>query len=608
MADLWLKLRAIPGWIWPLACGVLLLLLPLLGMTYGVTRQIELTLILALIVVGLNLSLGYAGELAMGQVAMYAAGAYAAGLANKAGVTDIWLQLLIGAAAALLIGLISGIPGLRLGSWSLAMTSFFLILLVPDVLSIFKTETGGRNGLSGIAPPTSFGQLIDGQTYYVIIVGIAIVVFALMRNLIVSRHGTALRVLKQSPVLASSMGISVFRAKLTAYAIGALPAGLAGALFANLDLFISPEAFAFSFAMTVLAASIFGGSASIYGALIGAAVLQFGMNQSTNFQQFGLIIAGGFLLIGGVAFTGGLSGLLRSLVRRADQAAMAKTGAHAPTPPASTEIHTLQGALLRTDGVSKAFGGNQALSDVTVEAKPGAITAIIGPNGSGKTTLLNMISGFYRTDAGTITLDDEHIQGLPSYKVARAGVSRTFQTPNVPEKLTVLEAVEAGRYARERASIIASVLRLPSYWRARRADRVEAERALALVGLSEQRDEMADSLPLGNRRLLEVARSLVGSPKVLLLDEVASGLDEDELEVLEQLVARLRDAGMTVILVEHNFQLVLRVADDIYVLAQGAVMAHGNPEQIERNPRVMEEYLGVAVETTAAGTSGGDDE
>jgi branched-chain amino acid transport system permease protein len=603
MANLWLRLRAVPGWIWPLAIGVLLLALPYLGLNYAVTRQIELTLILALIVVGLNLSLGFAGELAMGQTAMYAAGAYAAALSNKAGVTDIWLQILIGAGAALLIGIISGIPGLRLGSWSLAMTSFFLILLIPDVLSIFKSETGGRNGLAGMTPATSFGQMIDGRGYYLLIVGVTIVVFALMRNLIVSCHGTALRVLKQSPVLAASMGISVFRAKLTAYAIGAVPAGIAGALFANLDLFISPEAFAFSFAMTVLAASIFGGSASIYGALVGAAVLQFGMNQSTNFSQFGLIISGGFLLLGGVAFTGGLSGLVRTLTRRADRVAKQKVGV-AVAPAAAAVVEKLDGALLRTDGVSKAFGGNQALSQVSIEAKPGAVTAIIGPNGSGKTTLLNMISGFYKTDAGTISLDEHAIQGLPSYQVARAGVSRTFQTPNVPEKLTVLEAVEAGRYAADRASVFASVLRLPSYWKARRADRLAAERALALVGLSDQRDEMADALPLGNRRLLEVARSLVSSPKVILLDEVASGLDEDELEVLEKLVVRLRDAGMTVILVEHNFQLVLRVADDIYVLAQGAVMAHGAPEDIESNPRVMEEYLGVTAETNVTGGAG----
>src|SRR5699024_9363187 len=258
MADLWLRIRAFPGWILPLALALVVLVLPLLGSSYSLTRQIELTVIMALIVSGLNLSLGYAGELALGQVAMYAAGAYATGLVAKAGITELWIQLIIGALAALIIGLLTGIPGLRLGGWSLAMVSFFLILIAPDILSIFKDSTGGRNGLSGIPRGTFFGEAPDSTTYYMVIMGVGILWFVIMRNFVVSRHGNALRVLKQSPVLASSIGISVFRTKLLAYALGAVPAGLAGTLFANLDLFISPEAFAFSFAMMVLAASIFG--------------------------------------------------------------------------------------------------------------------------------------------------------------------------------------------------------------------------------------------------------------------------------------------------------------------------------------------------------------
>lgn len=592
MAALWLKFRAIPGWIWPLALGLFILILPQFGMDYAVTRQIELTLLLALVVSGLNLSLGYAGELAMGQVAMYAAGAYAAGLVNKAGVTDILIQLVVGGAAALAVGFISGIPGLRLGGWSLAMTSFFLILLIPDVLSIFKDSTGGRNGMSGIRPGTLFGQPIGGEKFYILLVIIAILWFAVFRNLVVSQHGTALRVLKQSPVLARSVGISVFRTKLMAYTVGAIPAGIAGVLFANLDLYISPEAFAFSVAMTVLAASIFGGSASVFGALVGAAVLQFGLNQATNFAEYRIIITGAFLVFGGVAFAGGLSGLGVWFLRRMDKAARDKVGV---TEVADTEasVGTLQGEKLVVSGISKAFGGNQALKNVDMEALPGQVTALIGPNGSGKTTLLNMISGFYKADTGAVTLADAHIQGKNPSEVARAGVSRTFQTPNVPEKLTVMEVVESGFYAAKVASLPASVLRLPSYWKIRKESRAEANRVLGLVGLSAQRHELADSLPLGNRRLLEVARCLVSSPKVLLLDEVASGLDEDELQVLENLIRRLRDAGQTVVLVEHNFQLVLRLADDIFVLAQGQLVARGNSAEIERNPRVREEYLGI---------------
>lgn len=595
MLALWLKIRALPTWALPLLLGIVLLLLPSLGLNYGMTRQVILTLLLALIVSGLNLNLGYAGELAMGHIAMYAAGAYTAGLISKAGITEIWAQLLAGALAALVVGLVSGIPGLRLGGWSLAMTSFFLILLIPDVLSIFKESTGGRNGLTGIAIPTLFGEPVTENQYYILVVVIAILWFAFMRNVVVSRHGTAFQVLKQSPVLASSVGISVFRMKLSAYALGAIPAGLAGVLFANLDMFISPEAFTFTVAMTVLAASVFGGSASVYGALVGAGVLQFGLNQATNFQEYGLIITGGFLLFGGVLFSGGIAGVAQKIVRKLDYKAAEQVGRSKGNSAenAVADVEVLQGANLSVQTVSKAFGGNKALSQVSLEAKPGAVTAIIGPNGSGKTTLLNMISGYYETDEGVIVLDDLQIQGLPSYKVARSGVSRTFQTPNIPKNLSVIETVESGRYSTQRASILQAVLRTPKFRRIRREDRSEAQRVLNLVGLGSQLNADADSLPLGNRRLLEVARSLIGSPKVILLDEVASGLDEDELDVLADLILRLREAGLTVVIVEHNFQLVLRLADVIYVLAQGSVMAHGAPAEIEKNPRVMEEYLGI---------------
>lgn len=587
---LWLRFRALPGWIIPLALGILVLLLPQLGLGFSTTRQIQLTLILALVVSGLNLSLGFAGELALGQAAMYAAGAYAAGMLSKAGHTDLLLQMLVAALCALVVGVVTGIPGLRLGGWSLAMTSFFLVLLVPDVLAIFKEHTGGRNGLSGILSPTLFGSMLDQDQYYVVIGVVAIAWFAVMRNIVVSRHGVAFRVLKQSPVLASSMGISVFRMKLLAYALGAIPAGLAGALFANLDLYVSPEAFSFTMATTVLAASILGGSASVYGAVVGAAVLQFGLNQSSQFQEYSLVVTGAFLVVGGVLLTGGLAAVARTAIARLD--ARARQGLPVAEPPPA-EVTEITGGTLEISGVAKAFGGNQALSDVSLVAPPGKVTALIGPNGSGKTTLLNMVCGFYRTDAGTVSLDGRELQGRSPDRVARAGVSRTFQTPNIPEGITVLEAVMSGRYSTRRASVLAAVLRTPRFRRVRRDDLHEAERVLALVGLSGLRDAEATALPLGMRRMLEVARCLVSRPGVLLLDEVASGLDEDEVNRLADLIRRVRDAGGTVVLVEHNFQLVLSLADDIVVLAHGQVMAHGAPAEIENNPRVLSEYLGV---------------
>lgn len=590
--------KVVPGWTIPLVLGVLVAILPFINVDYSLIRQVQLALILSLLVSGLNLSLGYAGELALGQAAMYAGGAYAAGMLSKAGHTDILLQLAVAGLAALAVGIVTGIPGLRLGSWSLAMTSFFLVLMVPDILSIFREETGGRNGLTGILSPTLFGHVLNPDQYYLVIVVVTALWFVVMRNIAVSRHGIALRVLKQSPVLASSMGISVFRMKLLAYSLGAIPAGLAGALFASLDLYVSPEAFAFTVATTVLAASILGGSASVYGALIGAFILQFGLNQSTDYKEYSLLVTGAFLLIGGVLLTGGLTGLARQIANRYSPATAHE---RSDEDASQVEFAAVPGKTLRVAGVSKSFGGNRALVEVDLEAAPGRITALIGPNGSGKTTLLNMICGFYRTDAGQISLDGDRLDKLGSDQVARAGVARTFQTPNIPEGITVLEAVTSGRYAHHRATVLEAVLRLPRYRRVRRDDLAEARRALDLTGIRHLEDLEAVSLPLGQRRLLEVARCLVSSPGVLLLDEVASGLDEDEVDRLADVVRRVRDAGGTVVLVEHNFQLVLSLADEIVALAHGELMARGTPTEIENNPRVMSEYLGI--DSSAGGES-----
>lgn len=605
----WRGLRALPSWLIPAAIAVVAVFLPYMGLAYSWNRQIQLALILALVVGGLNLSLGYAGELALGQAAMYAAGAYTAGILSVHGHTGLIVQLLAGGIVALIVGLVTGVPGLRFGSWSLAMTSFFLVLLIPDLLSIFKEHTGGHNGLTGLESPTLLGSEIDDTQFYVVIVVVTILWFVVLRNLVVSRHGIAFRTLKQSPVLASSVGISVYRMKLSGYALGAIPAGLAGVLFANLDLYISPEAFSFTFATAVLAASILGGSASVYGALIGAFVMQIGPNQSTEFQEYALVFYGALLIVCGVLFRGGLAGLASRLVARLDAAAGVRAAAPSSTAGegddgAAPELPQVAGAGLVVEGVAKRFGGNQALDGAGLTAPPGRVTALIGPNGSGKTTLLNMVCGYYKADAGRIALGDDDITGIAPHRAARAGIARTFQTPAIPEGITVAEAVSSGRYTSARSSMLSAILRLPGFRRVRAADRDETDRLLAAIGLADRRDAEAASLPLGNRRLLEMARALIGRPSVLLLDEVASGLDEDEVQRLARLIRAIADAGTAVVLVEHNFQLVLSLADSIVVLAQGKVLAEGPPEEIERDPRVMREYLGIRED--GIGPPGGD--
>ncbi|MFF0575872.1 ATP-binding cassette domain-containing protein [Streptosporangium saharense] len=597
----------------PLGVPILLLLL-LAGPGTGLinsywSRTVMLIAILSLLVSGLNVVLGYAGELAMGQVALYAVGAYVAGyLGVRLGMTDVTLALAAAVLAAVVVGLVTGVPGLRLGGWSLAMVTFFLVILVPNLIDVFEHFTGGTLGLAA-AVPTLFGAEITGDRLYILILVVTGLWFAVARNLLLSRHGNMFLVLRQSPILASMLGVSVYRLKLLVYVVGAIPAALAGALFSMLDGFIAPETFTFALALSVLAASVVGGSTSVYGALAGAAVMQLGQQTFTQFQDWQLVIYGAFLLLAGVLFNRGLAGLFHDGVaaaRRRGWLPQNRPSAKAAAASEGREPHLgrLDGAVLRTEGLSKSFGGNKALQDVSVEARPGEVTALIGPNGSGKTTLLNLICGFYRPSGGRLLLDEEQVGGRAPYRIARLGVARTFQTPLIPQHMSTLAFVATGRYVTHRVGLLAAVLRLPAFRRGYAADDAEAYALLRLLGIEDVADRPVNSLALGTRRLVEVARSLAAGPRVFLFDEVGSGLDESDLVVLERAIEMIRAAGGTVILVEHNFPLVLKLADRIHVLSQGQLIATGTPAEIQADRRVLAEYTG-ATDDEAATQKGG---
>jgi branched-chain amino acid transport system permease protein len=614
------------------ATVVLFLALPWLGLDAYRMRQVVLIATLSLIVSGLNTTLGYGGELAVGQVALYAVGAYvAAWMAVHHGVDDILLCMIGAVVAVVIVGLISGIPGLRLGGWSLAMVTFFLVLLIPNVLNLTRSVTGGAEGLAGIPFPKLAWATLEipgrGRGFYEFTIVVTAIWFALLRNLIKSPHGNAFLVLKQSPILASTLGISVYRLKLFAYVVGAIPCGIAGVLFAFLSGYISPSSFTFTFALAILTASIVGGSQSIYGAFFGAALLQLGPEQiGASFQQWALLVYGAFLLVAGILFSDGIAGLAHRLARQAhrlpfwpardegqteiqvvaeldgDAAADVRAGlAGEPSAARTADVATsealdaLAGEVLTVEGATKVFGGVTALEDVHLQAHPGQITALIGPNGSGKTTLLNLVSGFVRPTAGVVRLGDTVVSGRAPYRTARLGVTRTFQTPLVPKGLTTRAFVATGRYTAHRIRIPAAVLRLPSFHRGVRADDAEAMRLLRLLGVADVADREVTSLPLGTRRLVEVARALAAEPRVFLFDEVGSGLDEDDLRRLESAMDLIRRAGGTVVLVEHNFPLVLKLADTIHVLGNGSLVASGTPDEIRTNARVLEEYAGPAL-------------
>ena len=248
--------------------------------------------------------------------------------------------------------------------------------------------------------------------------------------------------------------------------------------------------------------------------------------------------------------------------------------------------------LLLAEGLTRRFGGLTAVDDVSMRVAEGEIKAVIGPNGAGKSTLFNLLTAFDRPDAGRVLLDGEDVTGLPSHRIVAKGLVRTFQNTQLFDSMTARENVMVGRHTRTRTGMLAAAVRWPGVAAEERTSRDEAARLLRLVGLGDQADDPAADLTQGRRRLLEVARALASEPRLMLLDEPAAGLNSAETEELSDVLFRIRDAGTTIVVVEHDMGLVMEVSDEVVVLDRGRKIAEGPPRLIQKDPAVIAAYLG----------------
>lgn len=595
--------------LWLAVFVVFLAVLPLL-----VAGRLSLSIFLfiglySLIVIGLTLLCGHAGQVSLGQAAFYGIGAYIAAVTALKWAISPWLGLVLAVAGAALIAYLMGVPIFFLRGHLLVLGTLGLNIVVDVVIRNVQSLTGGPTGLTGIPPLSVGGTVLSGdRVYYYLVWALVLAALWMGRNLIHSRVGRALAAIRSSEVAAAVVGINPAVLKGRIFAYSAALAGLAGAIYVHYLSFVSPSPFAFNFSIDLLVMSVLGGIAYLPGAVLGTAILTvlrealrtvmprlLGSGASAEYEiiVFGLMLAAVVILA-----PGGVWPWVAAALR------LQRCNGHAsqPVEPAAITIGRGRSAnsegrsdqagdeLLRVNGLQKRFGGLLAVDELSFWVREGEIYGIIGPNGAGKTTAFNLISGVLRPTRGAVFLRGEKISDLAPYLISARGVARTFQTPKVFADLTVLENVMIGLHRHLHTGFILAMLGF-----GRREDSAaqrEAAGYLQLVGLLNHAGDRAGALPFGALRLLEIARALATRPVLLLLDEPASGLSASERKDLVALIRQIREAGVTVLLVEHDVSLVMGMADRILVLNYGERIAEGAPAAVRADPRVIGAYLG----------------
>lgn len=548
----------------------------------------------ALAALGLVLLTGIGGMLSMGQAAFVGLAAYSTAWATALQGYSPWLGLglalvVTGVAAAAI-----GITTLRLGGHFLALSTVAWGLSIYYLLGNLA-GLGRFNGISGI-PPISVGtlSLISSDRIYYLIWGVLIATLFLSRNLLDSREGRAMRVLRGGNMLVESLGISAFRAKLITFVLSALLAALSGWLYAHLGRFVSPAPFDVHIGIDYLMMAMVGGATELIGAIVGAGIFTFLKNGIQDYLPLVAKGAAGQLEI--VVFSllfilflqharSGIVPYVGNWLPRTKQPAPAEAQPLARRPKPSSRT-----PLLRVDGAYRRFGGLVAVDNVSFDLAAGEILGLIGPNGAGKSTMFNLLTGALHLNGGHIHFQEREISGLAARHIARAGIARTFQHVKIRPRMTLLDNVLLGTYARTKAGFFAGALRLDRAEEARA--RHEAFALLTRVGLADRAFDLAGNLPLANQRLLEVARALAADPILLVLDEPAAGLRRQEKLALADLLRSLRSEQMTILLVEHDMDFVMGLVDRIVVMNFGSKLCEGSPSEIRRDPRVQDAYLG----------------
>lgn len=606
--------RVLSGSVTAAIVLALLFTVPLwIGSAYQVGRlQLGLTYVLAAL--GLNLVYGLAGEFTLGHAVIMAVGAYTSGILSYRVHMSVWLALLAGIGAGIVVSLLLAAPSIRVRGAYLGLLTLFAILIVPDVIELTSSVSGGDYGLAGI-PSIRIGSMSPSSSTYELSALAVVLVVAITWNLVRSPWGARFALLREAPHATEAIGLRPVGIKLYAYVLYGVVASLAGILVGYGTAFVSSNSFDINLTLLILTGVILGGKGTIWGPVVGMVPLVALTFYIGEFSSVNPIVFGAVLLVIVILFPNGVVPAVKTWVgaRRQGSASpdsraelrdgefhtgIVHTGLARSAPRALTDSGAVTGAtfsgpvVLAVSDLAKSFGGVQAVGGISFEVAAGEVVGLLGQNGSGKSTALNLICGFYRPDRGDVRIDNRSVAGLRAYKVARLGVGRTFQVPRLVDGMTVGQNIAAGLLGDVPLAPFGGMVNGPST-RRRTAQRFEEARGMQrLLGLEDEVFDLpADVMPLGIKRIVEVARAAIVKPKLLLLDEPAAGLNVEERAQLAVALRSLRAQQVALVVVEHNVDFVLDICDRLVLLEQGMVACVADPRQPATWPAELIRYV-----------------